>query len=204
MFIDDLMYQGKGLFYYMNQVKELPFDEDLNLQEIDISFMALHGSRQLSPFIKRVIKDREITDIVLKDVAGAIIPLYYNKWTELYNIFKADLPLENYSMITTETITDDGEVESNTINDFNKVDTGQVTGYNTNDFVDNERTEKVDTENITNTSTSNHNKQRVLEVKGNTGNVLGDRIKSIEYLKTNRICDIMFTDISRLIGLLIY
>lgn len=204
MLIDDLMYEGKGLFYYMDKVKPLPFNEELDLQEIDISFIALHGSRKLSPFIKRVIRDRDITDDVLKDVASAMIPLYYSKWTELYNLFKEDLPLDSYNMKTTETITDDGEVVGNTVNDFNKVDTNQVTGYNTDEFVDNEKTEKVDTETISNTSTSNHNKQRTLEVKGTTGNVISDRIKSIEYLKTNRICDIMFTDISRLIGLLIY
>lgn len=202
--IKDLQVGNKGIFYYMNEKDPLIFADLMDINLIDISFIGLYGERQISPFIKSIVKGREIDADILQEISDVIIGLFYNKWENLYNIFIQDVELETYNLKTTETITDDGTGSYETTNQTSDTDTTGVTGYNTDDYVPDDKQEKERNETITNTSTNENIREKITETKGNINNSINDRFKIIEYLKSNLIYDIIFTDIGQLVGLQIY
>ena len=202
--VKDLKVGDKGIFYYMNEKNPLIFADLMDINLMDISFIGLYGERRISPFIKSIVKDREIDADVLQEIGDVVIGLFYNKWENLYNVFIQDVELETYNLKTTETITDDGTGSYETINQTSDTDTTGVTGYNTDDYVPDDKQEKERNETITNISNNTNTREKITETKGNINNSINDRIKIIEYLKNNLIYDIIFVDIGQLVGLQIY
>lgn len=202
--VRDLKVGDKGIFYYMNEKNTLIFANLMDVNLMDISFIGLYGERRISPFIKSIVKDREINVDVLQEISNVIMGLFYNKWEKLYNVFIQDVELETYNLKTTETITDDGTGSYESTNKTSDTDTTGVTGYNTDDYVPDDKQEKERNETIKNITNNTNTREKITETKGNINNSIDDRFKIIEYLKNNLIYDIIFPDVGQLVGLQIY
>lgn len=203
MQVKDLYIDGKGIFYYMNEVKPLIFSVTMDIGTLDLAFISIHGIREISSLANTILNN-EITPERMESLAKVILGLNIDKWENLFNVMTADLPLETYKMITTESVEDSGENESNISTENTNTDSSKVTGYNAPDFVDDEQTERVNSDLTINSTTNLNNRQRTSEVKGNKGNIIDDRIKALDYLNKSLIYDIIFVDTSTLVGTLIY
>ena len=203
MQVRDLYIDGKGIFYYMNRVKPLIFSVTMDIDMLDLAFISIHGIREISSLANTIL-DNEVTPEKMESLAKVILGLNIDKWENLFNIMTADLPLETYKMVTTESVEDTGENESNISTENTNTDSNKVTGYNSPDFVDDEQTERTNSDLTINSTTNSNNRQRTSEVKGNKGNIIDDRIKAIDYLNRSLIYDIIFVDVSTLVGTLIY
>ena len=203
MQVKDLYIDGKGIFYYMNKVKPLIFSVTMDIGTMDLAFISIHGIREISSLANTILNN-EIAPEKMESLAKVILGLNIDKWENLFNVMTADLPLETYKMVTTESVEDSGESESNISTENTNTDSNKVTGYNSPDFVDDEQTERVNSDLTINSTNNLNNRQRTSEVKGNKGNIIDDRVKALDYLNKSLIYDIIFVDISTLVGTLIY
>lgn len=203
MQVRDLYIDGKGIFYYMNKVRPLIFSVTMDIETMDLAFISIHGIREISSLANTILNN-EITPEKMESLAKVILGLDIDKWENLFNVMTADLPLETYKMVTTESVEDSGESESNISTENTNTDSNKVTGYNSPDFVDDEQTERVNSDLTINSTNNLNNRQRTTEVKGNKGNIIDDRIKALDYLNKSLIYDIIFVDVSTLVGTLIY
>ena len=203
MQVRDLYIDGKGIFYYMNKVKPLIYSVTMDIDMLDLAFISIHGIREISSLANTILEN-EITPEKMESLAKVVLGLNIDKWENLFNVMTADLPLETYKMITTESVEDSGESESNISTENTNTDSNKVMGYNSSDFVDDEQTERTNSDLTINSVNNLNNRQRTSEVKGNNGNIIDDRIKALDYLNKSLIYDIIFVDVSTLIGTLIY
>lgn len=203
MQVKDLYIDGRGIFYYMNEVNPLIFSVTMDIGTMDLAFISIHGIREISSLANTILNN-EITPERMESLAKVILGLNIDKWENLFNVMTADLPLETYNMITTEVIDDIGESSSNMTTENTDINSNRVTGYNTPDYVDNEQDEKTSSDITTNESSNTNKKQITKEVKGNQNNLIDDRLKAIKYLNNDLIYDIIFVDVSTLVGTLIY
>lgn len=203
MRVNDLYKDKKGIFHYMNLKKPLIFSVLMDIPALDMGFIALHGGREVSVLVRNIVSD-PITPVDMENVADVVLGLYGAKWENLFNVMTAELPLETYKMITTESIDDLGGGTSTATRENSDADVNQVTGYNSPDYVNDDKSEKTSLENTTNANTIENARVRNTEIKGNQSNIIDDRIKAIKYLNNNLIYDTIYLDISSLLGSLIY
>lgn len=203
MKVRDLFYNGKGIFYYMNQIKTLPFSALSDISVLDVMFISLHGGRDVSVLVNNIVGEEPIPD-KMEMLAAVVLGLNGAKWEKLFEVMTENIPLETFIMTTTETIDDVGGSKSNIINENTNSDTTKVTGYNSPDYVDGEKSDRTASDTSTNTATNTNQRQKVSTVSGNKDNLIDDRFKMIKYLNNNLIYDIIFIDISTLLGTLIY
>lgn len=203
MRVKDLVYNGKGVFYYMNEFRELEFLKFMEVDVMDILFNSLHGQRQVSGFVLNIIGD-EVTESGMKLLGKVLVSMYGESWKNSFNIIVSELPVDSYGLTKTILIDDEGVID----NESNRVDSNttddKVSGYNTDDYVNNELTDISSQEKVDNKTSSKNKKKVVEEVSGTVGNVYDDRNKAIQYLSNNLIYDIIFNDVGRMLGLLIY
>ena len=203
MLVSDLVYNGKGIFHYINETRPLTFIEDImRVDELDILFRMLYGNREVSR-ISRPEND-VVTEEHMQRLGSLLSFLFHNKWERLYETLNAKISLETYNLKTVENILDNSEVSSNTINEHNKRDSKSVSAYNDNVMVDDSLDEREGIDTTNNTGTTNNTRERVTTVTGNIKNSLDDRIKAINYLKNNLLYDIIFVDIAQKVGILIF
>ena len=203
MIVHDLKVNGNGIFYYLNQDK--PLYDGMDIKPIENMFYLKYGLRQIPQSILYLFNN-VIDDDNMKSLAEMINDLYFDKWDNLYQMMVTnfDNQLNDYNLTVTETISDDGSTtgEHNTL--YNKSDTEQVTGYNDDIFTDDNKKITDDTT-IGTTSNTNTN---VRQVTKNTSGYTKDKTivlnQQLNYLKHNLIYDIIFTDVSQIIGNLIY
>ena len=203
MLVADLFYNGKGVFYYINETKPLTFIEDImGVDELDILFSRLYGNREVSLLSRPV--NGEVTEEHMQQLGALLTILFYDKWERLYETLNAELSLETYNLKTVENIMDNSEVSSNTINERNKKDSKSVSAYNDDIMIDDSLDEMEGIDTTNNTGTTNNTRERVTTVSGNIKNSLDDRIKAINYLKNNLLYDIIFVDVAQKVGKLIF
>ena len=72
--VKDLKVDDKGIFYYINEIKPLPFTEVIPVRSLDLGFQMLHGEKMLSPFvIDRLGGD--INDNTMNELAEIIVSM---------------------------------------------------------------------------------------------------------------------------------
>ena len=199
----DLYKDGKGIFYYINEIEPLPFLNLIDVQTMDLTFITFYGNRQVSKPIQNIVGE-DITQEGLKQVATMIYGLYFNKWTNLYNIYREEIDLDTYVSKTTETIIDDGETNSEFNQNRNNTNTEGVAGYNTDDMTDARQTIQEDSNETSNKETKNNRQEREKETRGSLGNRIDDRNKAVETLKNEVLYGMIYKDVAQLIALQIF
>ena len=130
--------------------------------------------------------------------------LYYQKWSNLYEIYKEEVDLDSYVLVTDENIQDDGTEESTVTSSNDDISTHSVTGYNSDEFVDSEQDTNKGTGNTQNEGKNNNLRDRHQEQRGNLGNRLDDRQKAIDGLNQDVIQEVVFKDTVRVVGSLMF
>lgn len=201
--VKDLQYNGKGVFYYINEYKALPFIDLIEIESLDLGFQMLHGERVLSPFIKNKMLLLQDEDILI-EVSKVLSLMFSSKWERLFDTYTKDLELDTYKLETTEKVietgnrnsTRDDNTLSNRKNLVNSFDSEVLQDKDNEVYDSNYKT--VDTGN------TEHNSDLTKVVKGNINNRLTDVSKVIRLLKDDLINDILYTDVRDFISLSIY
>lgn len=200
MRVADLTIDGKGVFYYINKSHPLPL-VGVDVNSLDTLFNMLYGNRGITKLADPM---GELTETHMTQLGAMLSILFSDKWDSLYEVISAKVPLETYNLTTTETVEDVGSSSSDTTNEHNKTDNKSVTGFDSEEFVDDSLSmlEGVDT--MSNQGSVNNTRERVVSVKGNVRNSLEDRINTVKYLKNDFIYDTIFIDVIQKIGKLIF
>ncbi len=199
----DLFKNGKGIFQYLNDIETLPFSEILSIKTVDLSFVTFYGNRDISEPIDRMIGG-VVTEETMKQIASLLYGMYYQKWANMYEIYKEEVDLDSYVLVTDENIKDDGTEETTVTTNNDDTTTNSVTGYNSEEFVDSEQETNNSTGNTQNEGRNNNLRDRHEEQRGNLGNRLDDRQKAIDGLNQDVIQEVVFKDTIRLIGSLMF
>lgn len=204
MLVKDLAIDGKGLFHYMNELETLPFTLLFDVDELDILFTAMHGNKTLSPTVDSIMANGGVTEDNLKKVASMLLTMYGMAWSRLFELYTMEIPLETYSMITTETITDSETTSHDGTNTSLRTDSDKVSGYNESTMV--EDTEKVvDSEDISTSGGSREaDRQVTREVRGLQGSAALEVQRIIRLMERNLIQDVVFPNVATFVGKLIY
>lgn len=200
MRVADLTFDGKGVFYYINKSHPLPL-VDVDVNSLDKLFIMLYGNRGVTKLADPM---GELTEEHMIQLGALLSILFSDKWDNLYEVISAKVPLETYNLTTTETVEDVGSSSSDTTNEHNKTDNKSVTGYDSEEFVDDSLSMLEGLDTMSNQGTVNNTRERVVSVKGNIRNSLEDRINTVKYLKNDFIYDTIFIDVVQKIGKLIF
>lgn len=208
MKVHNLYKKGRGLFYYINEIEDLPLtelNEDITVEVIDLLFIALHGNKETNQMVKNItLHGEEVTPEELRQLATMLYAIHFKKWKNLYNIYLKEVPTETYRLLTTETEKEDGEVTNQSTDSSNTERTDKVTGFDSDTMTDKGAEALTEDEAHDSTSTSSINKEITKEVIGNTNNAIEDRAKAIEQVKNEVLIKEIFTDVVATIALLIY
>lgn len=201
--VKDLKVDDKGIFYYINQIKPLPFTEIISVRSLDLGFQMLHGEKILSPFVKDRLGG-EINENIMIDLAEIIVSMFGSKWDTMILLYENELNLDTYKMTTTEQIDERGDYSNIRTDKSSSERENLVSAFNSEDFSNEGKEINIEDTNITDTGSRSNLKNVTKEVKGNINNRLDDFTKIVNILKTNVINDIIYLDVIRLIGLSIY
>lgn len=204
MRISDLIIEGKGLFYYMNELETLPFSEVVSIEVLDDMFIGLHGEKVLSPTVASIMARGGVTEDNMKRVAKMLLTMYGMAWGRLYELLTQDIPLETYSLITTEQISDSEETRHEVNSESTRQDLDKVTGYESSSMIDDSAKNIESTDNVLNEGTRTGTKNITKEVKGlQTSRVL-ETTRLVKFIENNLIYDVVFENVANFVGSLIY
>lgn len=201
--VKDLKVDDKGIFYYINQIKPLPFTEIIPVKSLDLGFQMLHGEKILSPFVKDRLGG-EINENMMIDLAEIIVSMFGSKWDKMISLYENELNLDTYKMTTTEQIDETGDYSNTRTDESSSERENLVSAFDTENLSNEGKEITTGTTNYTDTGNKSNLKNITKEVKGNINNRLDDLVKVTDILKNNLINDIIYLDVVRLIGLSIY
>lgn len=204
MLVCDLMIDGKGLFHYMNELETLPFTPAMDIETMDKMFIGLHGMKVVSPTVASIMLNGGITEENMLTVAKMLLTMYGMAWSRLYELYTQDIPLESYSMITTETHLGTEETSLGTTFESTSQDIDKVSGYNASDMVDN--VEKSTNRQDTTTNQGSRTDERTItkEVRGLQGSRVQEVTRLSKFIQNNLIIDVVFNNVANFVGSLYY
>lgn len=202
MKIYNLKCENKGLFEYMDNIKKLPFD--VNAKVLDLTYYNMLGERSVSSIALRHIENDVVTDETMTILANMILTLYYDKWVELVNLYNYEIDLLDYNLEETETITDVGKNDSDVDNIVDTVNKNSVTGYNSEMFEDDNKEENNTSNKTLSKGTNENERVRTKIIKGSTTNKSNIKFESLQNLKQGYLYDTILSDITRVVGSLVY
>lgn len=199
--VKDLKLNDKGIFYYINEIKPLPFINLIETRILDMGFNALHGEKILSPFAREIFLVKENAMI---EIAEMIVSMFGSKWETMISLYETELGLETYKLETTEMIDEIGN-RTNVRNDISESERlKQISTFDDDLLSDDEKEINTGSLDVTDTGNTSNNKQVTRTVKGNINNKLSDVNRYIRILQSTVLNDIIYTDVSQLLGLSIY
>lgn len=204
MRISDLIIEGKGLFYYMNELETLPFSEVVSIEVLDDMFIGLHGQKVLSPTVASIMARGGVTEDNMKRVASMLLAMYGMAWGRLYELLTQDIPLETYSLITTEQISDSEETRHEVNSESTRQDLDKVTGYESSSMIDDSAKNIESMENVLNEGTRTGVKNITKEVKGLQNSRVLETTRLVKFIESNLIYNIVFENVANFVGSLIY
>lgn len=204
MRISDLEIEGKGLFYYMNELETLPFSEVVSIEVLDDMFIGLHGQKVLSPTVASIMLRGGVTEDNMKRVASMLLAMYGMAWGRLYELLTQDIPLETYSLITTEQITDSEETRHEVNSESTRQDLDRVTGYESSTMIDDSAKNIESADNVLNEGTRTGSKNITKEVKGLQNSRVLETTRLVRFIESNLIYNIVFENVANFVGSLIY
>lgn len=204
MRIADLMVDGKGLFHYMNEVETLPFAEAFDIETLDKMFIAMYGGRTLSSTVASIMIHGEVNPDNMNSVAKMLLVSYGLAWDRLYQLMTSEIPLETYSMMTTETITGSESTRHETTSENTRQDLDKVSGYNSPDMVEDSCKDVESTDKVLNEGSREDERTRMIEVKGIQGSKVLEAERVKRFLEKNFILDVVFPNVATFTGSLIF
>lgn len=204
MLVRDLMVDGKGIFHYMNELEELPFIPVMEIETMDKLFIGLHGMKCISPATASIISNGGVTDSNMFTLARMLLLKYGDTWNKLYKLYTQDMPLETYSMTTTERHEGSEATSSSISTETTSEDSDRVSGYNSESMVDNS-VKNIERADVTeNEGTRSDEKTITKEVKGLQNSRVLEAERLIRFIKRNLIIDEVFQNVTDVIGSLFY
>jgi len=204
MLVCDLMVDGKGIFYYMNELEELPFIPIMEIETMDKLFIGLHGMKNISPLVANIMDNGGVTDSNMTILARMLLLKYGETWSRLYKLYTQDIPLETYSMTTTEHH-EGSEATSSSINtEITSEDLDRVSGYNSEAMVDNSL-KNIERKDLTENEGTRSNEVTITkEVKGLQNSRVLETERLIRFIRNNLIIDEVFNNVADVVGSLFY
>jgi hypothetical protein len=204
MLVCDLVIDGKGLFHYMNELETLPFTPAMDIDTMDKMFIGLHGMKVVSPTVASIMLNGGITEENMLTVAKMLLTMYSTAWSRLYELYTQDIPLESYSMTTTETHLGTEETSIGITSESTSQDRDRVSGYNASDMVDN--VEKTTDRQDTTTNQGSRTDERTItkEVRGLQGSRVQEVTRLSKFIQNNLIIDVVFNNVANFVGSLYY
>lgn len=204
MRIADLIVDGKGLFYYMNEVETLPFAEAFDIETLDKMFIAMFGGRTLSSTVVSIMNHGGVNSDNMNSLAKMLLVSYGLSWDRLYKLMTSEIPLETYSMMTTETITGSEQTTHETTSENVRQDLDKVSGYNSPDMVEDSSKDVESADNVLNEGSREDERTRTTEVKGIQGSKVLEAERMKRFLEKNFILDVVFPNVATFTGSLIF
>lgn len=204
MQVCDLMVDGKGLFHYMNELETLPFTPAMDIETLDKMFIGLHGMKAVSPTVANVMLNGGVNEVNMRIIAKMLLIKYGMTWSRLYELYTQDIPLESYSMTTTETHLGTEETSLGITSESVSQDIDRVSGYNTSDMVDNVE-KSIDRQDTTTNQGSKTDERTITkEVKGLQGSRVDEVNRLVKFIQNNLIIDVVFNNVASFVGSLFY
>ena len=203
MKIENLIFDGKGIFNYIEQTGLLPFMDNAKADEVDTILLSYHGDKELSRVATKIIGG-EVNDLSLSKLAGVMIIEYLEKWIDTQRLLLEELTGDSYRMKETSTLTKKGQQEVTTSKDTTNTSTESVTGFNELDFVDDNKQVRSDKDSFTSAGNNADTQTLIKETIGNTKSKVSELYSVLRFLKQNQLYDIMITDVVESVGNLIY
>lgn len=204
MLVRDLMVDGKGLFHYMNELETLPFIPVMEVETMDKMFAGLHGMKVVSPTVASIMLNGGVNESNMTTLATMLIAMYGMAWSRLYKLYTQDIPLETYSMTTTEHHEGNESSSSSTNSKSASEDLEQVSGYNSEAMVD-DSTKNIDrTDLMENEGTRNDERTITKEVKGLQNSRVLETERLGSFVRQNLIVEVVFQNVANFAGSLIY
>lgn len=204
MLVRDLMVDGKGIFYYMNELEELPFIPVMEIETMDRLFIGLHGMKSISPAVASIMVNGGVNESNMTTLARMLLIKYGETWNRLYGLYTQDIPLETYSMTTTERHEGSEATSSSISTETTSEDLDKVSGYNSESMVDNSA-KNIERADLTeNEGTRSDERTITKEVKGLQNSRVLEAERLIRFIKRNLIIDEVFHNVADVIGSLFY
>lgn len=204
MLVRDLKVDGKGIFYYMNELEELPFIPVMEIETMDKLFIGLHGMKVISPATASIMSNGGVTDSNMSTLARMLLLKYGDTWNKLYKLYTQDMPLETYSMTTTERHEGSEATSSSISTETTSEDLDRISGYNSESMVD-KSAKNIDRADLTeNEGTRSDERTITKEVKGLQNSRVLEAERLIRFIKRNLIIDEVFHNVADVIGSLFY
>lgn len=191
--LKDLQYQGIGIFEQIQKTTPLKIFTETNLtpKTIDNLLYFKYGNRDLNSSTKNI----ELNKDSFETLCNMVSSYYSYKWDNMTNLILEEITPTDYEITTKETIDTTGNTTGTNNQNSTNIETETTTGYNSNDF---ENDNKTDSTNQVKGETAGTNKENVIRELKTTG-IKQNKItlinSNIEYLKQNIINDIMLIDI---------
>ena len=204
MLVRDLMVDGKGLFYYMNELEELPFIPAMKIETMDKMFIGLHGMKTVSPIVDSIMLNGEVNESNMTILARMLLLRYGDVWDRLYILYTQDIPLETYSMTTTERQEGSESSSSSISTETTSEDLDRVSGYNSEVMIDNSA-KNIERADLTeNEGTRSDERTITKEVKGLQNSRVLETERLIRFIRNNLIVDVVFNNVADVVGSLYY
>ena len=204
MLVRDLMIDGKGLFHYMNEIKTLPFIPAMGIETMDKMFIGLHGMKTVSPVVASIMLNGGVNETNMSTLANMLLAMYGMTWNRLYELYTQDMPLETYSMTTTEHHKGSETSSSSTSSETTSEDLDKVSGYNSETMVDDSAKNIDRTDLMENEGTRSDERTITKEVKGLQGSRVEEVNKLVRFIRQNLIIDEVFNNVANFTGSLFY
>lgn len=204
MLVCDLMVDGKGLFHYMNELETLPFSPAMDIEIMDKMFIGLHGIKPVSPTVESVMRNGGVNEENMHTVAKMLLTIYGTAWDRLYELYTQEIPLESYSMTTTETHLGSEETSLGITSQSTSQDIEKVSGYNASDMVDNVERSINRQDTTTNEGSRTNEKTVTKEVRGLQGSRVQEVTRLAKFIQKNLIIDVVFNNVANFVGSLYY
>ena len=189
----DLKYKGVGIFEQIQKTTPLKIftETDLKPKTIDDLLYFKYGNRDLNESTRNVELNQDTFDSLCN-----MVSLYYkHKWDNMTNLILEEVTPTDYEITTRETIDTTGNTTGTNNQDTTNTETETTTGYNSDEFENDNKTDSTNKFKGETAGTNNENVIRELKTKGIKQNKYTLINSSIEYLKQNIIDDIMLIDI---------
>lgn len=182
-------FKDANIFEMINTIHAFPFPETVfPMDKMNLFFVNQYGQKSLSSTGR---------ETAMEDLATIISGMFSEKWDRVYETMSQDLPtLTSYTEHIKETKKDEG----NTVNEASSTVANDLTAYNTEDFVNNDKSETTNKGTVTNKGTIT----REYERSGFNGDMSTQLESEIRLLQNNLIYYIIFSDIVSVTTLSIY
>lgn len=177
-------FQNVNIFSKMNDLKPLPTNEFISVDALNKLWLVKSGFKTLG----------EIRHLSDDDIAVVLSSSFSDKWTNLVSNF-TDVGT-GYRETYSENTTGNNVVSGTT----NSVSSNNVSAYDSDDFTPKDSNTDNVTENNSKDSTGSREYTKTIRRSSD----ISAKQKVINFLQNNNICNIMFTDIDKVLCISVY